>query len=57
METRSFSAEGTNCLHRGFDGNRYCLYGRCVFDERVTTLENLKKLDFALVLPGHGAPF
>jgi len=27
------------------------------FDEWVTTLDALKKLDFALVLPGHGAPF
>ena len=27
------------------------------FDEWVTTLDALKKLDFALVLPGHGTPF
>jgi cyclase len=27
------------------------------FDEWVATLENLKKLDFEVVLPGHGAPF
>lgn len=27
------------------------------FDEWVTTLDALKNLDFALVLPGHGAPF
>lgn len=27
------------------------------FDEWVTTLEALKKLDFAVDLPGHGAPF
>jgi glyoxylase-like metal-dependent hydrolase (beta-lactamase superfamily II) len=27
------------------------------FDEWIATLENLKKLEFDLVLPGHGAPF
>src|SRR6185295_4614003 len=27
------------------------------FDEWIVTLENLKKLDFDLILPGHGAPF
>lgn len=27
------------------------------FDEWVTTLDTLKKLDFALLLPGHGTPF
>jgi cyclase len=31
--------------------------GDAFFDEWVTTLEALKKLDFALVLPGHGTPF
>jgi cyclase len=31
--------------------------GDAYFDEWVTTLEALKKLDFALVLPGHGTPF
>jgi cyclase len=31
--------------------------GDAFFDEWVTTLEALKKLDFALVLPGHGVPF
>ena len=31
--------------------------GDAFFDEWVTTLEALKKLDFATVLPGHGAPF
>jgi glyoxylase-like metal-dependent hydrolase (beta-lactamase superfamily II) len=28
-----------------------------LFDEWVATLEALKKLDFAVVLPGHGVPF
>jgi len=31
--------------------------GDAYFDEWVTTLEALKKLDFGLVLPGHGVPF
>lgn len=31
--------------------------GDAFFDEWVTTLDALKKLDFALVLPGHGVPF
>jgi cyclase len=31
--------------------------GDAFFDEWVVTLEALKKLDFALVLPGHGTPF
>jgi glyoxylase-like metal-dependent hydrolase (beta-lactamase superfamily II) len=31
--------------------------GDAFFDEWVVTLENLKKLDFGLVLPGHGTPF
>jgi len=31
--------------------------GDAFFDEWVTTLGALKSLDFALVLPGHGAPF
>jgi len=31
--------------------------GDAYFDEWVTTLEALKQLDFALVLPGHGTPF
>jgi glyoxylase-like metal-dependent hydrolase (beta-lactamase superfamily II) len=31
--------------------------GDAFFDEWITTLDALKKLDFALVLPGHGAPF
>jgi cyclase len=31
--------------------------GDAYFDEWVTTLEALKKLDFTIVLPGHGTPF
>ena len=31
--------------------------GDAQFDEWVTTLEALKKLDFEADLPGHGAPF
>lgn len=31
--------------------------GDAQFDEWVTTLEALKKLDFDVTLPGHGAPF
>jgi cyclase len=31
--------------------------GNAFFDEWITTLDALKKLDFALVLPGHGRPF
>ena len=31
--------------------------GDAQFDEWVTTLEALKKLDFDTVLPGHGVPF
>jgi cyclase len=31
--------------------------GDALFDEWITTLEALKKLDFDLVLPGHGVPF
>jgi glyoxylase-like metal-dependent hydrolase (beta-lactamase superfamily II) len=37
--------------------SRLAYMGDAFFDEWVTTLEALKKLDFALVLPGHGAPF
>ncbi|MBV8841437.1 MAG: MBL fold metallo-hydrolase, partial [Bryobacterales bacterium] len=37
--------------------SRLAYMGDAYFDEWVTTLENLKKLDFATVLPGHGAPF
>jgi len=31
--------------------------GDAIFDEWVTTLDALKKLDFDTVLPGHGVPF
>jgi cyclase len=31
--------------------------GDAMFDEWITTLDALKKLDFDLVLPGHGVPF
>jgi glyoxylase-like metal-dependent hydrolase (beta-lactamase superfamily II) len=31
--------------------------GDAIFDEWITTLEALKKLEFDVVLPGHGVPF
>ncbi len=37
--------------------SRLAYMGDAFFDEWVTTLEALKKLDFGLVLPGHGTPF
>jgi len=37
--------------------SRLAYMGDAFFDEWVTTLGALKSLDFALVLPGHGAPF
>jgi cyclase len=37
--------------------SRLAYMGDAFFDEWVATLEALKKLDFALVLPGHGTPF
>jgi cyclase len=37
--------------------SRLAYMGDAFFDEWVTTLEALKKLDFGLVLPGHGSPF
>ncbi|HEY7337677.1 MAG TPA: MBL fold metallo-hydrolase [Bryobacteraceae bacterium] len=37
--------------------SRLAYMGDAYFDDWVTTLEALKKLDFALVLPGHGSPF
>ncbi len=39
------------------EGARIAYMGDAFFDEWVATLEALKKLDFALVLPGHGRPF
>jgi glyoxylase-like metal-dependent hydrolase (beta-lactamase superfamily II) len=37
--------------------SRLAYMGDAFFDEWVMTLAGLKNLDFALVLPGHGAPF
>ncbi len=37
--------------------SRLAYMGDAFFDEWVATLEALKKLDFGLVLPGHGTPF
>jgi len=37
--------------------SRLAYMGDAYFDEWVTTLEALKKLDFDIVLPGHGIPF
>lgn len=39
------------------EGTRVAYMGDAFFDEWVTTLDKLKQLDFALVLPGHGVPF
>jgi len=37
--------------------SRIAYMGSAYFDEWVTTLEALKRLDFTLTLPGHGSPF
>jgi glyoxylase-like metal-dependent hydrolase (beta-lactamase superfamily II) len=37
--------------------SRLAYMGDAFFDEWVATLEALKNLDFALLLPGHGTPF
>jgi cyclase len=37
--------------------SRPAYLGDAFFDEWITTLDELKKLDFTLVLPGHGKPF
>jgi len=37
--------------------SRPAYMGDAFFDEWITTLDELKKLDFTLVLPGHGKPF
>jgi len=37
--------------------SRPAYMGDAFFDEWVTTLDALKKLDFAVDLPGHGVPF
>jgi glyoxylase-like metal-dependent hydrolase (beta-lactamase superfamily II) len=39
------------------EGNRIAYMGDAFFDEWIASLEAVKKLDFALVLPGHGKPF
>ena len=39
------------------EGSRIAYMGDAFFDEWVATLEALKKLNFTLVLPGHGRPF
>jgi cyclase len=39
------------------EGARIAYMGDAFFDEWVVTLDALKKLDFTLVLPGHGTPF
>jgi len=39
------------------EGNRIAYMGDAFFDEWIASLDALKKLDFALVLPGHGRPF
>jgi glyoxylase-like metal-dependent hydrolase (beta-lactamase superfamily II) len=37
--------------------SRLASMGDAYFDEWVATLEALKKVDFDIVLPGHGIPF
>ncbi len=37
--------------------SRIAFMGSAFFDEWLTTLDALKRLDFAVDLPGHGAPF
>jgi glyoxylase-like metal-dependent hydrolase (beta-lactamase superfamily II) len=37
--------------------SRIAYMGSAYFDEWLTTLDALKRLDFAVDLPGHGAPF
>ena len=37
--------------------SRLAYMGDAFFGEWITTLEELKKLDFAVDLPGHGVPF
>ncbi len=39
------------------EGSRVAYMGDAFFDEWIVTLEELKKLDFNLVLGGHGMPF
>jgi len=37
--------------------SRLAYMGDAFFSEWITTLDELKKLDFAVDLPGHGVPF
>jgi cyclase len=37
--------------------SRIAYMGDAMFDEWITTLDVLKKMDFDMVLPGHGVPF
>jgi len=39
------------------EGARLAYMGDAYFDEWIATLEKLKRIDFNLVLPGHGVPF
>jgi cyclase len=39
------------------EGTRVAYMGDAFFDEWIATLDAVKKLDFTLVLPGHGRPF
>jgi glyoxylase-like metal-dependent hydrolase (beta-lactamase superfamily II) len=39
------------------EGARVAYMGDAYFDEWIASLDALKKLDFTLVLPGHGRPF
>lgn len=39
------------------EGARIAYMGDAFFDEWIATLDAVKKLDFTLVLPGHGRPF
>jgi glyoxylase-like metal-dependent hydrolase (beta-lactamase superfamily II) len=39
------------------EGARIAYMGDAFFDEWISTLDAVKKLDFTLVLPGHGRPF
>lgn len=45
------------CTGDADEGRRIAYMGDAFFDEWVTTLDALKKLDFTLALPGHGRPF
>ncbi len=47
----------TMLMYEGQRETRLAYMGDAIFDEWVTTLDALKKLDFDIVLPGHGVPF